>query len=207
MNRRELGKHDHSAIFFWNSGSIMFKFRRARVVNINAKNVDKDKLLAIALDSGADDVIDPLIDEDGMEEDLERHYKVVSSLENYTDVLSKLREEGITFETDNGFELLSLSPIEVDDEAMDLNKELMAKLLELDDVDAVYTDQNYIVIVLSYKYLFAEGKSPMPLSKVARALRPGRQLSACDARNTAQATGNGQVPRLAHKNFTRNHKL
>jgi len=30
---------------------------------------------------------------------------------------------------------------QVDDEAMDLNKELMSKLLELDDVDAVYTDQ------------------------------------------------------------------
>lgn len=30
---------------------------------------------------------------------------------------------------------------QVDDEAMDLNKELMNKLLELDDVDAVYTDQ------------------------------------------------------------------
>lgn len=29
----------------------------------------------------------------------------------------------------------------MDDEAMDLNKELMDKLLELDDVDAVYTDQ------------------------------------------------------------------
>ena len=31
---------------------------------------------------------------------------------------------------------------QVDDEAMDLNKELMSKLLELDDVDAVYTDQS-----------------------------------------------------------------
>lgn len=30
---------------------------------------------------------------------------------------------------------------QVDDEAVDLNKELMSKLLELDDVDAVYTDQ------------------------------------------------------------------
>lgn len=30
---------------------------------------------------------------------------------------------------------------QVDDEAMDLNRELMSKLLELDDVDAVYTDQ------------------------------------------------------------------
>lgn len=31
--------------------------------------------------------------------------------------------------------------IQVDDEAVDLNKELMTNLLELDDVDAVYTDQ------------------------------------------------------------------
>lgn len=30
---------------------------------------------------------------------------------------------------------------QVDDEAMELNKELISKLLELDDVDAVYTDQ------------------------------------------------------------------
>lgn len=33
--------------------------------------------------------------------------------------------------------------LQVDDEAMELNKELMSKLLELDDVDAVYTDQKY----------------------------------------------------------------
>lgn len=31
--------------------------------------------------------------------------------------------------------------VQVDDEAMELNKDLMSKLLELDDVDAVYTDQ------------------------------------------------------------------
>lgn len=30
---------------------------------------------------------------------------------------------------------------QVDDEAVELNKELMSKLLELDDVDAVYSDQ------------------------------------------------------------------
>lgn len=29
----------------------------------------------------------------------------------------------------------------MDDEATDLNRELMSKLLELDDVDAVYADQ------------------------------------------------------------------
>ncbi|KAG5031121.1 hypothetical protein AAZX31_06G082100 [Glycine max] len=121
------------------SGSVTFKFKRVRVVNIKATNADKDQLLAIALDAGAEDVIDPPTYEDDTEED--RYYKIVGSSENYSSILSKLREEGIDFEPDNGSELLPNTPVEVDDEAMDLNKELMSKLLELDDVDAVYTDQ------------------------------------------------------------------
>lgn len=39
------------------------------------------------------------------------------------------------------FAVSNIDYFQVDDEALDLNKELMAKLLELDDVDAVYTDQ------------------------------------------------------------------
>ncbi|KAK4771929.1 hypothetical protein SAY86_013704 [Trapa natans] len=56
-------------------------------------------------------------------------------------VLSKLREEGINFEPDNGSELLPIVTVEVDDESMDLNKALLASLLDLEDVDAVCTDQ------------------------------------------------------------------
>ncbi|XP_047328869.1 probable transcriptional regulatory protein At2g25830 [Impatiens glandulifera] len=126
-------------------GSIIFKFRRARVVNIQSSAaLDKDQLLAIALDAGADDVIEPPIYEDDTheEEDLsERYFKIVTSSENYSTILTKLRDEGISFEPDNGSEMLPITPIEVDDEGMDLNKELVSQLLELDDVDAVYTDQ------------------------------------------------------------------
>ncbi|XP_076891249.1 putative transcriptional regulatory protein At2g25830 [Bidens hawaiensis] len=123
-------------------GSIMFKFKRARIVNVKVTDADKDQLLNIALDAGADDVIEPSIDDDEPEEDkAERYYKIVSSSENFAEILSKLRVEGITFEQDNGSELLPLTTIEVDDEAMELNKELMSSLLDLDDVDAVYTDQ------------------------------------------------------------------
>ncbi|XP_024986448.1 probable transcriptional regulatory protein At2g25830 [Cynara cardunculus var. scolymus] len=123
-------------------GSIMFKFKRARVVNVKVTDADRDQLLTIALDAGADDVIEPFIDEDDTEEDKsEKYYKIVSSSDNYVEILSKLREEGISFEPDNGYELLPLSLIEVDDEAMELNKKLMSSLLDLDDVDAVYTDQ------------------------------------------------------------------
>ncbi|XP_048331016.1 probable transcriptional regulatory protein At2g25830 [Ziziphus jujuba] len=123
-------------------GSVMFKFRRVRVVNIKVSDADKDQLLGIALDAGADDVIEPPVYEDDTEEDRsESYYKIVSSSENYSTILEKLRLEGINFETDNGSELIPINTIGVDDEALDLNKELMGKLLELDDVDAVYTDQ------------------------------------------------------------------
>ncbi|XP_042473722.1 probable transcriptional regulatory protein At2g25830 [Zingiber officinale] len=123
-------------------GSILFKFRRAQVINIKANAADKDQLLSIALDAGAEDVIEPPEYEDDSEEDRpDSYYKIVTSSENYSSILSKLRDEGIGFEPDNGFELLPFNPIEVDDEAMDLNKDLISKLLELDDVDAVYSDQ------------------------------------------------------------------
>ncbi|XP_021715195.1 LOW QUALITY PROTEIN: probable transcriptional regulatory protein At2g25830 [Chenopodium quinoa] len=124
------------------SGSVVFRFKRARVVNVKISDADKDQLLGIALDAGAEDVIEPSDNEDDSEEDqAERYYKIVCSAENYASILSKLRDEGINFEPDNGYELLPVAPIEADDEAMELNKELMSKLLELDDVDAVYTDQ------------------------------------------------------------------
>ncbi|XP_040872289.1 probable transcriptional regulatory protein At2g25830 isoform X2 [Glycine max] len=92
------------------SGSVTFKFKRVRVVNIKATNADKDQLLAIALDAGAEDVIDPPTYEDDTEED--RYYKIVGSSENYSSILSKLREEGIDFEPDNGSELLPNTPVE-----------------------------------------------------------------------------------------------
>ncbi|KAK4742784.1 hypothetical protein SAY87_000785 [Trapa incisa] len=123
-------------------GSVLFKFRRVRVVNIKVLDADKDQILNIALDAGAEDVIEPPAYEDDSEEDSSNgYYKIVTSSENYSSILSKLKEEGIDFESDNGSELLPIITIEVDDEAMELNKELMASLLELEDVDAVYTDQ------------------------------------------------------------------
>ncbi|XP_057865123.2 probable transcriptional regulatory protein At2g25830 isoform X3 [Cryptomeria japonica] len=123
-------------------GSVLFKFRRARVINVKVDQVDKDKLLGVALDAGADDIIEPPVYEDDTEnEQSARYFKVITTTENYNETMSKFREEGIPFEPDNGFELLPLSTIEPDDEAMELNRDLIEKLLELDDVDAVYTDQ------------------------------------------------------------------
>nr|CAB3464695.1 unnamed protein product [Digitaria exilis] len=96
-------------------GSVTFRFRQARVVNIKVTDADKDQLLSIALDAGADDVLEPNFDyDDDSEEEIERFYKIVTTSENYPVVLSKLQEEGLKFETDNGYELLPLNPIEND---------------------------------------------------------------------------------------------
>nr|XP_019705472.1 probable transcriptional regulatory protein At2g25830 isoform X2 [Elaeis guineensis] len=94
-------------------GSILFKFRRVRVVNIKATDADKDQLLVVALDAGAEDVIEPTVYDDDSEEDhSESYYKIVTEAENYSAILSKLQDEGIAYEPDNGFELLPLNPIE-----------------------------------------------------------------------------------------------
>lgn len=43
----------------------------------------------------------------------DRYYKIVGSSENYSDILSRLREEGLNFEPDSGSELLPITTIEV----------------------------------------------------------------------------------------------
>lgn len=48
-------------------GSVLFKFRRARVVSIKVADTDKDQLLAIALDAGAEDILENEPDEDQSE--------------------------------------------------------------------------------------------------------------------------------------------
>lgn len=59
-------------------GSILFKFKRARVINIKVTDVDKDQLLSLALDAGVEDLIEPQIDEDYPEEDhLERYASAI----------------------------------------------------------------------------------------------------------------------------------
>ena len=50
-------------------GSVVFKFRHVRVINIKVTDADKDQLFAIALDAGAEDVIEPPTYEEDTDED------------------------------------------------------------------------------------------------------------------------------------------
>lgn len=51
----------------------------------------------------------------------DRYYKIVGSSENYSAILSRLREEGLNFERDNGSELLPITTIEVCFSAYDIS--------------------------------------------------------------------------------------
>lgn len=61
-------------------GSVTFRFRQARVVNIKVTDADKDQLLSVALDAGADDVIEPNCDDDYDDsEDVSERYQLIFS--------------------------------------------------------------------------------------------------------------------------------
>eukprot|EP00249_Psilotum_nudum_P014990 c25107_g1_i1 orf=450-1613(-) len=124
-------------------GSVLFNFRRAGVMNVRSDKVELDDLLAIALDAGAEDVTEPSFYEDDDDEDLsDKYYRVITPVEQYAAVSKKLQEAGISVDVEeSGLELIPVATFEPDDEAIDLNKVLIGKLLELDDVDAVYSNQ------------------------------------------------------------------
>lgn len=125
------------------SGSVQFNFRKAGVVNIKADKVDGDSLLAAAMDAGAEDVVEPTYYEDEDPQDAsDKYYKVITPLEQYAAVSKKLQEAGIPVDIEcSGLEYIPNTLFEPDDEAVELNKAVMEKLLELDDVDAVYSNQ------------------------------------------------------------------
>ena len=50
------------------AGSVMFRFRRARTVGVKVSDANKDQLLELALDAGAEDVIEPSDEEGNSEE-------------------------------------------------------------------------------------------------------------------------------------------
>eukprot|EP00250_Pteridium_aquilinum_P015190 c22433_g1_i1 orf=314-1402(+) len=124
-------------------GSVLFNFRKAGVVNVKAGKVDGDSLLAAAMDAGAEDVVEPNSYEDEDPQDaVDKYFKVITPLEQYAAVCKRLQEAGIPVDIEcSGLEHIPNTTFEPDDEAIDLNKALMEKLLELDDVDAVYCNQ------------------------------------------------------------------
>lgn len=117
------------------SGSVMFNFmRQGQVLVIGA---DEDELFEAAIDAGADDV-QPIFDEDGVSTN---DFKLYTQVEAFAAAISKLQELGFKVNTEES-ELVyrGTAEVAVDEEAFAKCEALMDRLLELDDVDSVYTN-------------------------------------------------------------------
>jgi transcriptional/translational regulatory protein YebC/TACO1 len=56
------------------SGSVLFNFKRAGVVYVNADKVEGDDLLLAAMDAGAEDVVEPSTSDEGDDYEVEEKY-------------------------------------------------------------------------------------------------------------------------------------
>ncbi|KAG6547593.1 hypothetical protein Mapa_011042 [Marchantia paleacea] len=122
-------------------GSVLFNFKRTGVIYVKTGDISSDDLLLAAMDAGAEDVLEPEVEEDEDDEET-RYYKVLTPVEQFFTVSQQLKEAGIKIDSDNsGLELFPVVTVEPDDEALEMNKQIMEKLLDLDDVDAVYCNQ------------------------------------------------------------------
>lgn len=135
-------------------GSVLFNFKRAGVILVKSSTsgtggggVTGDDILLAAMDAGAEDVLDPAAaaeEEDEEDEDSggEKYFKVLTAVDQFWSVTQKLKEAGLPVDTDNsGLELFPVATVKPDDEAEELNRVMIEKLLDLDDVDAVSSTQ------------------------------------------------------------------
>lgn len=91
----------------------------------------------MAAQVGADD-IQPTTDEEGNPSST---FHIFSTMEDFGPALAKLGASGLALDRDESSLVYRAAvPVEVEDEAFDKCEALMEKLLELDDVDAVYTN-------------------------------------------------------------------
>lgn len=121
------------------SGSVLFNFSRTGLVVVSGDE-DEDVVFDAAIEAGAQDVQK----EEG-DEGREEGYRVLTSLEDYAAVQSSLVAAGLKVNAEvSGLVYMPLAvkgEDEVTDEDYDANEALFERILEVDDVDAVY--KNY----------------------------------------------------------------
>lgn len=111
------------------SGSVAFNFNKRGVLRVPCEIANEDHVVEVAIEAGAEDVL---------QED--EYFKVLTELEDFHSVQSALYETKIPIEGDrSGFEMVPNVLIEVGTEDAEINEDIYHRLLEVDDVDAVYS--------------------------------------------------------------------
>ncbi|GAX77862.1 hypothetical protein CEUSTIGMA_g5304.t1 [Chlamydomonas eustigma] len=117
-------------------GSVMFNFARCGAILV--EDTKEDIIFEAAMEAGAEDVCPLPEDEDG---NPSTSYKVFTPVEEFSSATATLTKMGFKVNLEES-ELVyrASTPLEVDDEAFGKCETLMERLLEHDDVEAVYTN-------------------------------------------------------------------
>jgi len=112
------------------SGSVMFNFQRQGFLVV--KEAEEEALFELALEAGADDVVP----------DKKGGFRVITESSAFGSVRDALVEGGVEVDPEaSGLTLVPLNAIETDDEAYEANVAMLEKLLDNDDVDSVFHNQ------------------------------------------------------------------
>ena len=113
-------------------GSVLFNFERKGVISLDCSADKEDEVFEVAAENGGDDIVPR---EDGGE-----GFEVITEVAGFMECQRALADAGFAINPDGtALKMIPLAEVEVDDETADINDKLVEKLLELDDVDAVYT--------------------------------------------------------------------
>ena len=113
-------------------GSVLFNFERKGVITIDCDNGDEEAVFEVACENGGDDVVPREDGEDG--------FTIFTEFENFMQCQKALGDAGYAINPDEtALKMIPLAEVDVTDEQREVNDGLVDKLLELEDVDAVYT--------------------------------------------------------------------
>ncbi|KAG2500500.1 hypothetical protein HYH03_001278 [Edaphochlamys debaryana] len=123
-------------------GSVLFNFQRCGLIVVDGTT--EDAVFEAAMEAGAEDVAPVPPEEDGAPS---TSYKVFVPVEAYTSAKATLRTLGFTVnEEDSDLVYKAAAPVEVDDDAFAKCEALVERLLELDDVEGVFTNCDGLVV-------------------------------------------------------------
>lgn len=116
-------------------GSVAYNFDRMGVVRIeNTDEINENALFEAAIEAGAEECESDAEDED--------YFKIVTTLNDITSARNSLTEAGYVIDSST-IEMVPKSRVETSEADTDVNKTAMEKLMELDDVDGVYSNMTY----------------------------------------------------------------
>lgn len=111
-------------------GAVAWMFKRKGVIDINASNASEEKVMEVALDAGAEDIIG----EEGL-------VSVYCDATNFASVRDAITKAGIAIER-GGLEMVPETKIDLSGDNAKAALELFEKLEEHDDSQAVYHNFN-----------------------------------------------------------------